>query len=247
VPLLLTVGVGGGIHGALGHGAPEHDGGGADALTVGAVAGLPAVERPHAHGHQYPLLLGFGLLPCRRHLLARGSHGYSGSLHPPTKNSSQNLPSPLYSEIQRQLAASVSSPLRIKQQWHCTRATPSPRPGTGVFRTRAVGARGRKRRATRRLDGRGRRSGERPHTGNSDKITPCRSYSHMHLALAYFFYQVKYPSPPGGIISGFRPSGADCAGALRCCRDGPWSPPRSWPLPQNLIFFIYMRLTSHGG
>ena len=47
--LLLTVGVGGGEHGALGDGAPEHDGGGADALPVGAVPGLPAVERPEAH------------------------------------------------------------------------------------------------------------------------------------------------------------------------------------------------------
>jgi len=47
--VLLTVGVGSGEHGALGDGAPEHDGGGADALPVGAVPGLPAVERPEAH------------------------------------------------------------------------------------------------------------------------------------------------------------------------------------------------------
>ena len=41
--LLLTIGVGGGEHGAVRDGTPEHDGGGADALPVGAVAGLPAI------------------------------------------------------------------------------------------------------------------------------------------------------------------------------------------------------------
>lgn len=32
---------------------------------------------------------------------------------------------------------------------------------------------------------------------------------------------------------------ADRAGALRCCRDGPWSPPRLWPLPKKLILSLY--------
>jgi hypothetical protein len=78
------------------------------------------------------------------------------------------------------------------------------------------------------------------------QITPCRSYSHMHRALAYFFYQVKYPSPPGHYI-GFPP--------LR--RRLRWSfdvLPRRTMVPATLlasfpkfIFFLYMRLTSHGG
>lgn len=61
--LLLTIGVGGGEHGAVRDGTPEHDGGGADALPVGAVAGLPAIYGPHPHGNHDPLLLGLHLLP----------------------------------------------------------------------------------------------------------------------------------------------------------------------------------------
>jgi hypothetical protein len=55
---LLTVGVGGGEHGALGDVAAEHEGGGPGALPVGAVATLrlPHVHRPQPHRHHDPFL-----------------------------------------------------------------------------------------------------------------------------------------------------------------------------------------------
>ena len=54
----LTVGVGGGEHGALGDVAAEHERGRAGALPVGAVAALrlPRVHRPQPHRHQDALL-----------------------------------------------------------------------------------------------------------------------------------------------------------------------------------------------
>jgi len=157
--LLLTVGVGGGEHGALGDGAPEHDGGGADALPVGAVPGFPAVERPEADGHHYPLLLGL-----RRHLLARGPHRLAGA-PPPAPAPSRAKSSVKASPFRLYNTSLTDNPPVLRDQAAMAFARPEsdapPRPEeNGKFRTRAVGAPAAESGVPA---GAGRRSGERPH------------------------------------------------------------------------------------
>jgi len=71
------------------------------------------------------------------------------------------------------ISAATSNPVipspRTKQHWHCATATLPRGLENGSFRTRAVGARGRKRRATGRwmeVDG----DPARGHTSNKDKL-----------------------------------------------------------------------------